>query len=139
MIRGGGIIGWLVRKAVEAISDRLFKSPLDRDFGEATPDDIIPPSSRYVATLLLEDLEKPLARMVEMIDGLTVEQVSKVSLRLYEMRIGRTANFQFQVKDTGTPVELQLILEKHANREVEIDFRSSEAIIRLVQLAMEGE
>ncbi len=139
MFIGGGPIRWLIKKGVEVIADRLFQSPLDKDFGEATAEDIIPPDARCVATMQLDDLEEPLARLAQMIEGLTIEHVSKVSLRLYELRIGRTANYQFQVKDEGRPMELQFVLSKYANREVEIDFRSSQNVINIVQRAIAGE
>lgn len=132
---GGGVIGWLIREGVEVIADRLFKSPLDKDFGEATAEDIILPDSRCVVCGQLDDLTAPLAHMFHMIDGLTEVHLDKVSKRLPELRINRAVTYAFQVKDNGSPVELQLIMTKQANREVEINYRSSETVITLVQVA----
>ena len=73
--------------------------------------------------------------MFYMIDGLTKTRLAKVSQRLPELRIDRPVTYAFQVKDNGSPVELQLIMTKQANREVEIDYRSSETVIKLVQVA----
>ena len=131
----GGVIRWIIQKGVEAIADRLFKSPLDKDFGEATEEDIILPDSRCVVCGQLDALTGPLAHMFYMIDGLTEAHLGKVSQRLPELRINRPVTYAFQVKDNGSPVELQLIITKQANREVEIDYRSSETVIKLVQVA----
>ena len=131
-----GLLGLLIGKAVEAISDRLFKSSLDEDFGEATEDDIILPDARHIACGQIDDLAGPLAHMFNMIDGVTVGHLEKVTQRMPELRIGRPVTYAFQVKDTGTPVEMQLILTKQPNHEVEIDFRSSEGVIRLVKVAI---
>ncbi len=70
-----------------------------------------------------------------MVEGLNETHLAKVSLRLPELRINKSVTYAFQVKDNGSPVELQLIITKQANREVEIDYRSSETVIKLVQVA----
>lgn len=131
----GGVIRWIIQKGVETIADRLFKSPLDKDFGEATEEDIILPDFRCVVSGQLDSLSGPLAHMFHMIDGLTEVHLDKVSKRLPELRINRPVTYAFQVKDNGSPVELQLIMTKQANREVEMDYRSSQTVITLVQVA----
>lgn len=49
-------LGRSFKKGVEAIADRLFKSPLEKDFGEATEEDIILPHSRCVVCGQLDAL-----------------------------------------------------------------------------------
>lgn len=130
-----GFVGLLLEKAIEAIADRLFTSSLEKDFGEASEDDIVLPDARWVELHPVDAYEVPFTRMSAMIDGLTSGHLIKVSNRLLELRVGRSVTYQFQVRGEGVPVELQLILTKQKNHDVEIDFRSSEAILKLVQVA----
>lgn len=130
-----GIVGLLIEKGIESLADRLFRSSLDQDFGEATAEDIILPSARSIFQGEVDALTPPLQRMFPMIEGLRQEHLDRVLLRLTELNRRRSVTYRFQVKDTGIPVELQMILTRLANRQVEIDFRCSESVIGLVQVA----
>ena len=136
LIRKFGVIGLLVENAVEAIADRLFRSSLEKDFGAASEDDIILPDARHVVRGELNALKAPLVRVFSSVDGLMVEKhLAKVLQRLPEMRVRRPITYAFQAKDAEHPVELQMNMMKHHNHEIEIDFRSSEAVISQVQVA----
>ncbi|MCP5537079.1 MAG: hypothetical protein H7A51_12740 [Akkermansiaceae bacterium] len=133
-----GIVGLLIEKGVEAIADRLFKSPLEQDLGEAGENDIILPHAHCIFQGEVDEFTPRLRQMFPMIDGLEAMHLDRVLQRLVELKRNRSATYLFQINDSGTPVELQMILTRYANRQVQIDFRCSESVIRLIELAFSG-
>jgi hypothetical protein len=127
---------WLIRKlfmkGFEAAVDSVGKSALEQDFGEANEDNIIVPDAVFRKVLPLTQMAKPLHAMFHDIDGLRVDHATKIGLRLKELPIGKEAKFQYQVKDAGTVVELQVTMTKEGPDQISIAFRSSNEIIATI-------
>ena len=134
--------GWLTlklfEKALDATVDSFVKSPLEEDFGEANEDDVIVPDAVFQKVLPLTQMARPLHEMFQAIDGLDVDHVTRIGLRLKELPIGKASKFQYQVKEAGSVVELQVSMTKSTATQISIRFRSSNGIIATIMRCFAG-
>ena len=119
-------------KGFGAAVDSVGKSALEQDFGDASEDDIIVPDAKFRKVMPLMQMATPLHAMFQQVDGLDVSHVTRIGLRLKELPVGKEARFQYQVKDSGSVVELQVAMTKSGPDEIGITFKSSNGIIATI-------
>ena len=127
----------VVRTVVNFVAGVFIKSPLERDYGAASVDDIQLPDASCFAVLPLGEVFEPLIDLYSSIDGLSPGHVKKIGLRLTELPIGKVADYRYQVKDGDATVELQLVMTKGAGDEIDMCFRSSEKVIAAVRASFD--
>jgi len=125
-------------KALAGVVGSFVKSPIERDFGEPSEDDIVLPSANYFVTGQLEYLETHLVNVFATIEGLSQEKFEKLHTRLWEIPKDRFVTFPYQVREpeNGQSVELQLRAEKHKHNLMVIKFQSSSTIIQIIEPLM---
>lgn len=125
-------------KALAGVVGSFVKSPIERDFGEPSEDDIVAPSANYYIIGQLEYLETHLVNVFAALDGLSHEKFEKLHTRLWEIPKGRDISYRYQVREPGgdESVELQLRVQKHMNNITAIIFKSSTAVIRIIEPLM---
>lgn len=125
----------LVHKALGALVGKLFKSPLEQDFGEASEDDITVPEAVKHSVSPVEDLAAPMANLFASLDGLSSGKYEKFHTRMWELPVHRSARFQYQVRvrRDAEPTELQVSIQKHPGNVVQVEFRSNAEVIRLIE------
>ena len=127
----------LFRKGLDSLVGSAVKSPLEQDFGEASEWDIQIPDATLEVDLPLDEIYTPLLNMFNAIDGLSPENVQKIGLRMTELPVGKVADFRYQVRDNGAPIELQISMTKEPGNQVGLYFCSSEGIIESVKASFQ--
>ena len=82
---------------LSAVVGRLVRSPVEQDFGPASPEDIQLPESQWLLEVPLEEVGATLFLLQRRIHEISEDDAERLALRIRELPPGRKATYHFPV------------------------------------------
>jgi len=119
----------LAHMTVEFITGLFIKSPLEKDFGDPSEDDIVPPEAAFTVTLPSENPCGPIVKSLSQFHSVKPERLDKLVTRMKELPPNKDSQIRFQISDQIPTTELLIDIFKDTDHSLIITAHSSQKII----------